>query len=108
MDLLAEYDEFAKLPAHTAVTYKFFSLFRVADGNLQWRGVPTPISPEAADALKAFLRAQRSALKGGVTASDCSRRMWFWYQKLLELGLFDQATLDAILRWMEICELVVA
>ena len=110
MDLLAEYKEMSALPNHIAVTYKFFSMFKIDGDTMTWAGHETDISTDTntKDALKAFLKAQRSALReGGLSASECSKRMWFWFQKLLELDLFEGDGRQEILKWMEVCELIV-
>jgi hypothetical protein len=113
MDLIAEYEEMQSIPIHTAVTFKFFSLFKVskADGEifLHWGEVAkTPLSEESYGPIKEFLKAQRSQLReGSVTRVDCAKRMWFWFQKILELSLFDMAVRAEILKWNEICELIV-
>jgi hypothetical protein len=109
MDFLAEYQEVTKIPPHIAVTYKFFSIFKFEDGELCYIHYKSgPMEPAALSALKAFLKAQRSDLRGDARLGkgECSRRMWFFYQKLLDLKLFDKPARMEIMRWMEICELV--
>lgn len=108
MDFLAEYEEFKTLPVHIGVTYKFFSQFKVDDENrLCFGGFPSPIpiqQQEVVDALKKFLKATRKEIKEGTMSKDeCSRRMWFWYAKLLDLGLSSLDQRQDILRWMDIC-----
>lgn len=114
MDLIAEYEEMHSIPIHVAVTFKFFSLFKVSkaeDGStfLHWgESAKTPLTPESYGPIKEFLKAQRSLLReGSVMRVDCAKRMWFWFQKILELSLFDLAVRAEILKWNEICELIV-
>ena len=99
----------SELPNHIAVTYKFFSMFKIDGDSMYWSGHQTAIKPDTKDALKTFLKAQRSALREGtMSAGECSKRMWFWFQKLLELDLFScSEARSEIMRWMEICELIV-
>jgi hypothetical protein len=111
MDLLAEYEEFAKIPPHVAVTYKFFSLFRVSkEGILSWGKAQFPLEEEAAGAARAFLKATKAFLRDtpAIKHTQCASRMWFWYHTLLENNWFDLETRAEILRWMEVCELVVS
>jgi hypothetical protein len=110
LDLLAEYEEVKKIPVPTAVGYKFFSNFKVADNCLLWAGFSTPLEEDAREAVKAFLKEQRRQIRDGVlSGSEISRRMWFWFQKILDLGLFTEGnTRNQILRWMEVCELILA
>ena len=103
MDFLEEYTEFTQLPVHIGVTYKFFSLFKLQGTQLQWCSYSADLG-EAAGAAKAFLKKQRADLKEGISKSECSRRMWFWVQKLLELKVES----PALLKWLEVCELVLS
>jgi hypothetical protein len=110
MDFLAEYEEMKDVPRHIAITYKFFSIFKVKDLGIHWG--PSHMHTTTvtiADAFKAFLKAQKTDLKeGALTKSECSRRMWFFYQKILEHGLFSLEVRQEILKWMEVCELVIS
>jgi hypothetical protein len=116
MDFLAEYDEFKKLPVHIAVTYKFLSNFTVdSSGSLfytQYRfdineDFSKEYTKEAAEALKKFLKATRKELKeGSMNKFECSRRIWFFYQKLMDLHVFSTEVRREILSWMETCETV--
>ena len=111
MDFIAEYAESKKLPIHIAVTYKFFSLFKVDTDakTLAWTTHTTPINPDVALAAKLFLKDRRAVFKqGAVNKSECSRSMWFWYQKILDVGAFTHEVRLEILRWMEICELIIS
>ena len=111
MDLLAEYEEFKKIPVHIAVTYKFFSHFKIDDDEHIWFGGHRSLiaiqQEGVADALKKFLKANRKEVKeGGLNKFECSKRIWFWYAKLLDFGLFSIEERQDILRWMDICETV--
>lgn len=111
MDLNAEYEEFAKIAPHVAVTYKFFSLFSISkDGVLSWCEDKFQLDEESATAVKAFLKASKAFLRDtpGAKHTACAGRMWFWYNTILEKGWFDRDVRAEILRWMEVCELVVS
>lgn len=112
MDLLAEYEEVKKIPVITAVGYKFFSNFKVTDDCLLWSGFSTYLQEDVREPVKAYLKEQRRQIRdGALSASEVSRRMWFWFQKILDLGLFTgnaSQGRDQILRWMEVCELILA
>jgi hypothetical protein len=112
IDLLAEYEEVKKLPVPTAVGYKFFSGFKVEGDSLVWSGFRTPLSEEVRKPVKAFLKEQRRAIQEDcLKQAECSRRIWFWYQKILDLGLFSGAAYQAraeILRWVEVCEFILS
>ncbi len=114
LDLLAEYEEVTKLPVPTAVAYKFFSNFKFsADGEcLVWSGFSTYLQEDVRKPIKAFLKEQRRAIQeDGLKQAECSRRIWFWFQKMLDLGIFTGNGAEArmqILRWMEVCELILS
>jgi hypothetical protein len=109
MDLLAEYEEMKQIPLHTGITYKFFSMFKVDGDTLYWGVAPAPLEEEVRGPIKACLKAQRAALReGSLTKSECSRRLWFWGQKVLEMGLFRDEIRAEIIKWTEICELVLS
>ncbi len=112
MDLLAEYEEVKTIPVPSAVGYKFFSNFKLsADGEcLVWSGFSTYLEEGVRQPVKAFLKEQRrQTAAANLSANEVSRRMWFWFQKILDLGLFTGNAAhgrDQILRWMEVCELI--
>ena len=122
MDFLEELEDMKTIPHHLAITFKFFSLFKVslnknedadAAGVLTWAQTAeeTHLSRDVLVAMREFLKAQRQAVKNMTNPpkkGDCSRAMWFWFQKLLEHGAFDTDTRTLILRWMEICELIIS
>ncbi len=108
MDLLAEYDEVKTVPAHITIVYKFFAPFRVENGDLVWGGHKAGATEEIIQPVKTFLKATKALLReGSVSRAECSRRMWFWYAKLVDLGLFQHDARMEIMQWMEICELVI-
>lgn len=110
MDLIAEYEEFAKIAPRVAVTYKFFTLFSVSKGGeLCWGEDTWQLEEESAVAVKAFLKATKAFLRDtpGAKHTQCASRMWFWYNTILENAWFSRDTRAEILRWMEVCELVV-
>ncbi len=126
MDFQAEYDDFFNsLGDSGAATFKFFELFRVCmgddtraphqkgeDSGPQTRGLhygkqatDASLSDEALRALKSYLKTQRSWLRkeqANVDKAECRRRMWFWTQKLIELGAFDRSTRRDIVYWMDV------
>jgi hypothetical protein len=109
MDLIAEYAEFKEIPAHVAVAYKFFSTFRLEGATLWWGGYSCPVREEAYSGVKTFLKEQKRTIReGGLSKSECSRRMWFWVQKIIDLGLFHTVpeARTEIFKWLEVCELV--
>lgn len=107
MDLLEEYDDMIQLPTHVAISYKFFVPFRIDGGELVWSGHRAELDEEAIGPIKAFLKATKALLReGNVSKGECSRRMWFWYAKLVDMALFQHDARVEILRWMEVCELV--
>jgi hypothetical protein len=111
MDLLAEYEEFAKVAPHVAVTYKFFAAFSVTkEGVLRWGLEEYTLPEEAVAPVKAFLKATKAFLRDTekVSHTACAGRMWFWYNTILEQNWFSRAERAEILHWMEVCELVVS
>lgn len=110
MDLLQEYEEVRQIPVPVAVSYKFFSNFKVEGDTLTWGGFSTPLEGDMREPVKEFLKVQRRLTReGSLKPSEVSRRMWFWFQKILDLGLFADVSTparDQILRWMEVCELI--
>ncbi len=110
MDLLAEYEEFAKVAPHVAVTYKFFAAFSISkEGELRWAQESYQLPEEAVAPVKAFLKATKVFLRTEekISHTACAGRMWFWYNKILEEAWFTREVRAEILRWMEVCELVV-
>ncbi len=118
MDLQAEYDDFlGGLGDHGAAFYKFFDLFKVNLGDSQEDGMTkglhygkqasdASLSDEQLRALKTYLKSQRSwvrKLQKDADKTECRRRMWFWTQKLIELGAFDRPTRRDITYWMDVC-----
>ncbi len=113
MDFLGEYDELAVLKNHTLVTWKFFELFRLeecdSEKSMYYVGHKSRyLSDDVYNAFKAFLKAQRSALrKESLSVAECSKRLWFFYSKLLEHDVFfDPNVRREILKWMEVGQLV--
>ncbi len=113
MDLLAEYNEVRQIPVPTAVGYKFFSNFKLSDDGqlLVWSGFSTYLEEDMRGPVKEFLKEQRKQIRdGALSGSEVSRRMWFWFQKILDLRLFvgnAASARDQILKWMEVCELII-
>ena len=110
MDIIAEYDEMKVAPQHIAVAYKFFAPFRFENGDLLWGSSHRAgITEEGIQPVKAFLKATKAALREGtLPKAECSRRMWFWYAKVVDLGLFQHEARLEMLQWMEVCELVIS
>lgn len=109
MDLIAEYEEMKTLPQHAAVAYKFFAPFRFENGDLLWGAHRAGATEDVIPPVKAFLKATKAALREGqMPKAECSRRMWFWYAKIVDLGLFQHEARLEMLQWMEVCELVIS
>lgn len=118
MDFQVEYNEFLNgLGDHGAAFYKFFELFKINLGDSPEEGMSrglhygkqasdSSISDENLKALKAYLKAQKSWLRKqekNADKTECRRRIWFWVQKLIELGAFDRPTRRDITYWMDVC-----
>ena len=111
MDFLAEYDEMNAIPPRIAATYLFFDLFRVVlkDSDNDKRGlhwssisVDSKLSDDALLAFKAYLKAKKSELKKPDTKINCGKSLWFFFQKILELGAFDTETRRDISRYIDL------
>jgi hypothetical protein len=121
MDFLEEYNEMQSIPQNLAVSYKFLSLFKVVlkDSEEEKRGlhwssysVDSKLSDEVLLAFKNYLKAKKSELrKGGekpVSEKPAyGKILWFFYQKLLEVGAFDCETRRDILQYMELCAYII-
>ena len=111
---MAEYDEMRMIEPKIAVAYKFLSLFKVVmtDGEdqkgLHWSSyaVDTHLSDEVLLAFRAYLKAKRSELKREATV-HYGKILWFFYQKLLEVGAFDLAIRAEIRSYLDLCEYIV-
>jgi hypothetical protein len=110
MDFLAEFSELKTLPNHIAATYTFFKSFSVDKETLSlcWNSVKTPVEEETFQEFRAFLKSTKRQLQEKqLKPSDCCRAMFFFYSKLLQHECFEQSTRQEILKWMEVCELIV-
>lgn len=116
MDFLEEYDEMNTIPANTAVSYKFLNLFKVVltsseteKRGLHWSSisVDTKLSDEILVAIKTFLKVKKSELRKADPKTKCGTILWFFYQKLLEIGAFDMETRRDILQYMELCSYII-
>jgi TorA maturation chaperone TorD len=110
MDFLAEFSELKTLPNHIAATYSFFKLFSVDKDTqtLCWNSTTTPLEDEPLQEFRAFLKSiKRQLQEKQLKPSDCCRAMFFFYSKLLQYECFEQPTRQEILKWMEVCELIV-
>lgn len=119
MDLQAEYKDFFEgLGEVGTFTYKFFDLFRVNLGNgedeqgnklvkgLHWSKDTSDetLTDEQLKELKSYLKQQKSWIRKEqtrISASECRRRMWFFVQKLLEMGAFTRGERREIILWMD-------
>jgi hypothetical protein len=119
MDLQAEYKDFFEgLGDVGTYTYKFFDLFRVNLGNgegehgeklvkgLHWSkdASEEELTDEQLRELKSYLKQQKSWLRKeqkAVKHTECRRRMWFFLQKLLELGAFTRGERREMILWMD-------
>ena len=119
MDLQAEYkDFFDGLGDVGTYTYKFFDLFKINLGNgedekgnklvkgLHW-GKDTSdeeLTDDQLKELKNYLKQQKSWIRKeqrNIKASECRRRMWFFLQKLMEIGAFTRGERREIILWMD-------
>ena len=111
MDFLVEYDEMSTISPKSAVSYKFLSLFKVVmkDGEkgLYWSTdqVDTKLSDEALVAIKDYLKAKKADLRKGLE-KDYAKVLWFFYQKLLELGAFDITIRAEIRSYLDLCQYI--
>ena len=115
MDFLAEYDEMLTIPSKSAVAYKFMSLFRVVmkEGGAEPKGlywstdcVDTKLSDEVLGAIRAYLKVKRQdVLKGG--EKEYAKILWFFYQKLLEVGAFDITIRGEIRAYLDLCQYII-
>jgi hypothetical protein len=119
MDLQAEYKEFfEELGQAATYTYKFFDLFKVNLGNgeddkgtklvkgLHWSKdcSDEELTDEQLKELKSYLKQVKSWIrkeKKDIKASECRRRMWFFLQKLLEIGAFTRGERREMILWMD-------
>ena len=117
MDFLEEYDEMCTIPSKIAVTYKFFQLFGVVleDTPTAKRGlhfstiaVDSNLSDETLLAFNVYLKAKKKQLtKGDEAATNCGKFLWFFYQKLLEVGAFTPEVRTEIRGYMDLCEYII-
>lgn len=119
MDLQAEYkDFFDGLGDVATYGYKFFDLFKVNLGHgegengeklvkgLHWSkdASDETLSDEHLRELKSYLKQQKSWLRNqqrAVKHTECRRRMWFFLQKLLEIGAFTRGERREMILWMD-------
>ena len=115
MDFLEEYNEMQTIPQNTAVSYKFLSLFKVVlkdteeeKRGLHWSSysVDSKLSDEVLLAFKNYLKAKKSELRKGEKPAY-GKILWFFYQKLLDVGAFDAETRRDILQYMELCAYII-
>ena len=110
MDFLAEFSELKVLPNHIAATYTFFRSFSVdrETMSLCWNTTTTIVEEEPLQEFRAFLKmVKRQLQEKQLKPTDCCRAMFFFYSKLLQHECFEQPTRQEILKWMEVCELIV-
>jgi hypothetical protein len=117
MDFLEEYDEMYTIPSKIAVTYKFLQLFTVAleDTATVKRGlhfstiaVDSNLSDEILLAFNAYLKAKKKQLKKfDQDTINCGKILWFFYQKLLEVGAFTAEVRTEIRGYMDLCEYII-
>ena len=116
MDFLAEYDEMAAIESKIAVTYKFFDLFTVCmDDNKKGFyfskcAVDTKLSDEVLLAFRAYLKVKKGLLKKCATDPkllNCGKLLWFFYQKILEVGAFTPEIRNEIRGYMDLCEYII-
>ncbi len=122
MEFQAEYKDFFEgLGDVGTYTYKFFDLFKVNLGNgvddsstkgnklvkgLHWSKdcSDEELTDDQLKELKTYLKQVKSWIRKeqrSVKASDCRRKMWFFMQKLLEMGAFTRGERREIILWMD-------
>lgn len=116
MDFETEFkDFFDGLGDHGTAFYKFFDLFRVNLGDSKEDGMTKGLhyAKQASDAsltdeqlriIKTYLKQQKSWIRKeqkNADRAECRRRLWFFCQKLIELGAFDRTTRRDINTWMD-------
>lgn len=112
MDFLAEFQEMDEIPNKVVVAYKFLNLFKVhIEGEkrgLYWSvgHVDTKLSDEELLCFKNYLKAMKSQLKKEDKTLKHSKIIWFFYQKLLEVGAFDIVVRNEIRGFLDLCEYI--
>jgi len=119
MDLQAEYKDFFEgLGDVGTYTYKFFDLFKVNlgegvdnEGNKLVKGLhwskdcsDDELTDEQLKKLKTYLKQVKSWIlkeQKNIKASECRRKMWFFMQKLLEIGAFTRGERREMILWMD-------
>ena len=119
MDLQAEYKDFFEGLGDVATyTYKFFDLFKVnlgegvdEKGNKLTKGLhwskdcsDDELTDEQLKELKTYLKQVKSWIRKeqkSIKASECRRKMWFFLQKLLEIGAFTRGERREMILWMD-------
>lgn len=119
MDLQAEYTEFFdELGPVATYTYKFFDLFKInlgtgedEKGNALVKGIhwskdcsDDELSDDHLKELKSYVKQVKSWIrreKKQAKASECRRKLWFFVQKLLEVGAFTRGERREIILWMD-------
>ena len=116
MEFLQEYEEMNTIPQNTAVAYKFLSLFKVVlketeeeKRGLYWSSISLDkkLDDETLINFKNYLKAKKSELRKADPSSKAGKMLWFFYQKLIEVGAFDTETRREILNYMELCAYII-
>ena len=113
MDLLAEYEEMNAIPPKVAVAYKFLSLFKVyIEGDkrgLYWstHSKDVMLSDDILIAFKTFLKEMRLRLKREDPTLKHSKIIWFFYQKIIEVGAFNLEVRNEIRGFLDLCEYII-
>ena len=113
MDMLEEFQELDSIPNKVVIAYKFLNLFKVnLEGDkrgLHWSvgHVDTKLSDEQLLCFKNYLKVMKSQLKKEEPTLKHSKIMWFFYEKLLELGAFDIQVRNEIRGFLDLCEYII-
>lgn len=119
MDFQAEYNDFFEgLGSVGTYTYKFFDLFKLNLGNgedekgnklvkgLHWSkdASEEELTDEQLKELKTYLKQVKSWIRKeqkNIKPNECRRKMWFFLQKLLEMGAFTRGERREMILWMD-------
>ena len=113
MDFLEVFQEMDAIPTKVVVAYKFLNLFKVyTEGEkrgMYWSVgcVDRKLSDEDLLCFKNYLKTMKSQLKKEEPGLKHSKIIWFFYQKLLEVGAFDLQTRNEIRGFLDLCEYII-
>jgi hypothetical protein len=75
---------------------------------LSWGKEKCVLDGDVLDVIKTFLKTTKSGLRNNeYNASECGKRMVFFYYKLVEFGAFDSSVRMEILKFMDVCQWII-